>query len=234
MRKDPCWLHLPLSDGGVQPLPVTVLDGVVVVEVLLLVLLHHGAGRRLFGGENIRCHLLLLLAPQGDNFITDRGQLGAAAGIAFLGALTRLAFHRLWKHQEEGQTFHVPPLGIDHECVLLPSSGSARREDMHRGRAGAGSRGGSGVGGLGWGEGSSWTALSRSSWRRLHLSGPWKRETGDSGLTPGIPRHFSRVKFAGLAEGLSGFPSLLLRLLLLQSDETSSLDPSLVLLRVSS
>lgn len=146
MSKDPCWLHLPLSDCGVQPLPVTVLDGVVVVEVLLLVLLHHGAGRRLFGGENIRCHLLLLLAPQGDNFITDRGQLGAAAGIAFLGALTRLAFHRLWKHQEEGQTFHVPPLGIDHECVLLPSSGSARREDMHRGRAGAGSRGGSGVG----------------------------------------------------------------------------------------
>lgn len=80
---------------------------------------------------------------------------------------------------------------------------------------------------VGWGEGSSWTALSRSSWRRLHLSGPWKRDSGDSGLTPGIPRHFSRVKFAGPAEGLSGFPSLLLRLLLLQSDEMSSLDPSL-------
>lgn len=136
-------------------MPVTVLDGVVVVEVLLLVLLHGGAGRRLFGGKNVRCHLLLLLAPQSDNLITDWGQLGAAAGIAFLGALTRLAFHRLWKHQEERQTFHVPSLGIDHECVQLPSSGSARREDMHQGRAGAGEdRGGA------WEEGSSWTALS--------------------------------------------------------------------------
>lgn len=149
MRKATCWLHLPLSNGRVQPLPVTVLDGVVVVKVLLLVLLHRSAGRRLLGGENIRCHLLLLLAPQSDNFITDRGQLGAAAGIAFLGALTRLAFHRLWKHQEEGQTFHVPPLGIDHECVQLPSSGSARREDMHRGRAGAEGWGG-GAGGPRW------------------------------------------------------------------------------------
>lgn len=92
-RKTLCWLHPPLSYSRVESLPVTVLDGVVVVEVLLLVLLHCGAGRRLFGGKNVRCHLLLLLAPQSYNLITDRGQLGAAAGIPFLGALTRLAFH---------------------------------------------------------------------------------------------------------------------------------------------
>lgn len=118
-------------------MPVAVLDGVVVVEVLLLVVLHCGAGHGLFGGKNVRCHLLLLLAPQGDDLITDWGQLGAAAGIRFLGALTRFAFDRLWKHQEESQTFHVPPLGIDHECVQLLSSGSARREVIQEEQAGA-------------------------------------------------------------------------------------------------
>lgn len=69
-------------------MPVTVLYGVVVVEVLLLVLLHCGGGCRLFGGKNVRCHLLLLLAPQSDYLITDGGQLGAATGIPFLGAFT--------------------------------------------------------------------------------------------------------------------------------------------------
>lgn len=87
-------MYLPFSYSGVESLPVTVLYGVVVVEVLLLVVLHCGGGGcRLFGGKNIRCHLLLLLAPQGDYLITDRGQLGAATGIPFLGAFTRLAFH---------------------------------------------------------------------------------------------------------------------------------------------
>lgn len=81
-------MYLPFSYSGVQSLPVTVLNGVVVVEVLLLVLLHCGGGCRLFGGENVSCHLLLLLAPQSDNLITDWGQLGAATGIPFLGAFT--------------------------------------------------------------------------------------------------------------------------------------------------
>lgn len=69
-------------------MPVTVLYSVVVVQVLLLVLLHCGGGCRLFGGKNVSCHLLLLLAPQSDYLITDWGQLGAAAGIPFLGTLT--------------------------------------------------------------------------------------------------------------------------------------------------
>lgn len=83
-----CWLHLPFSYRGVEPLPVAVLYSVVVVEVLLLVQLYCGGGCRLFGGKNIRCHLLLLLAPQSDYLITDWGQLGAATGIPFLGAFT--------------------------------------------------------------------------------------------------------------------------------------------------
>jgi len=86
-REEACWLYLPFSDSGVESLPVTVLYGVVVVEVLLLVLLHCVGGRRLFAGKNIRFHLLLL-AAQSDYLITDRGQLRAAAGIPFLGALT--------------------------------------------------------------------------------------------------------------------------------------------------
>lgn len=69
-------------------MPVAVLYGIVVVEVLLLVVLHRGTGHRLFGRKNVCCHLLLLLAPQGDDLITDWGQLGAATGIRFLGALT--------------------------------------------------------------------------------------------------------------------------------------------------
>lgn len=79
---------LPFSYSRVESLPVTVLYSVVVVEVLLLVLLDGSSGRRLFGGKNVRCHLLLLLAPQSDYLITDWGQLRAATGIPFLGALT--------------------------------------------------------------------------------------------------------------------------------------------------
>lgn len=130
-------LHLPLSDSGVQSLPVTVLNGVVVVEVLLLVLLHRSGGSGLFGGKNVPWHLLLLLAPQSDYLITDGGQFGAAAGIPFLGAFAWLTFHWLRQHQEESQTFHVPSLGIDHECVQLRSSGSSCREDIHQQQAGA-------------------------------------------------------------------------------------------------
>lgn len=83
-----CRFSLPLSYSGVESLPVTVLNCVVVVEVLLLVLLHCGGGCRLFGGENICCHLLLFLAPKCDYLITDWGQLGAATRIPFLGAFT--------------------------------------------------------------------------------------------------------------------------------------------------
>lgn len=46
MKTDPpaWWSHSPFSYSGVESLPVTVLYGVVVVEVLLLVLLHCGGG----------------------------------------------------------------------------------------------------------------------------------------------------------------------------------------------
>lgn len=81
-----CCGCLPFSDGRVESLPVTVMYGVIIVEVLLLVLLHCGGRCRLFGGEYVRCHLLLLLVPQSDNLIADWGQLGAATGIPLLGA----------------------------------------------------------------------------------------------------------------------------------------------------
>lgn len=54
-------VYVPLSDSGVETLPVAALDGVVVVQVLLLILLYGGGRRRLLGGEDLRCHLLLLL-----------------------------------------------------------------------------------------------------------------------------------------------------------------------------
>lgn len=85
--------NLPLSYSGVQPLPVAVLDGVVIVEVLLLVLLDCGGRSWLIGRENVCCHLLLLFALQGDDFVADRRQLGAAAGVPLFGALTGLTLH---------------------------------------------------------------------------------------------------------------------------------------------
>ncbi len=123
-------VDLPLPDRGVQTLPVAALDGVVVVQVLLLVLLRRGGRRRLLSGEDLRCHLLLLLGFQGDDLIAHRGQLGRAAGTPLFGGFTGLALNWLWKHQQERQTFHVPSLGIHHECVHLQSSGKACREDV--------------------------------------------------------------------------------------------------------
>lgn len=201
---------LPLSYSWVESLPVTILYSVVVVEVLLLVLLHRGRGYRLFGGKNVCCHLLLLLAPQSDYLITDWGQLGAATGISFLWALTWFAFHWLRKHQEESQTFHVPSLGIDHECVQLLSSGIASREDIHQEQAGVmedlsctAAQQSDPVGGLNYQDIS-----------LLPVSLLWSIR-----LKVVIWRDYSSVKFDLLTERLSGFPSLLV-----QSDEISSSD----------
>lgn len=54
-------VYIPLSDGGVETLPIAALDGVVIIQVLLLILLNGGGRCRLLGGEDLRCHLLLLL-----------------------------------------------------------------------------------------------------------------------------------------------------------------------------
>lgn len=81
-------LHLPLTDGGVEPLPVAVLYGVVVVQVLLLVLLDRCGRNRLLGGEDLGRHLLLLFGLQGDNLIADWRELGGAAWTALFGAFT--------------------------------------------------------------------------------------------------------------------------------------------------
>lgn len=86
-------VDLPLPDRGVQTLPVAALDGVVVVQVLLLVLLHRGGRRWLLSGEDLCCHLLLLLGCQGDDLIAHRGQLGRAAGTPLFGAFTGLALN---------------------------------------------------------------------------------------------------------------------------------------------
>lgn len=129
-------VDLPLPDGGVETLPVAALDGVIIVQVLLLVLLHRGGRCRLLSRKDLRCHLLLLLGLQSDYLITHRGQLGWAAGTPLFGAFTRPALNRLWKHQQERQTFHVPSLGIHHECVHLQSSGKACREDAGKGMKG--------------------------------------------------------------------------------------------------
>ncbi len=123
-------VDLPLPDRGVQTLPVAALDGVVVVQVLLLVLLHRGGRCRLLSGEDLCCHLLLLLGCQGNDLIAHRGQLGRVARTSLFGAFTGLALNWLWKHQQERQTFHVPSLGIHHECIHLQSSGKACREDV--------------------------------------------------------------------------------------------------------
>lgn len=86
-------VYLPFPDRGVETLPVTALDGVVVVQVLLLVLLHRGGRRRLHSGKDLRCHLLLLLSFQGDDLIAHRGQLGRAAGTPLFGAFAGLALN---------------------------------------------------------------------------------------------------------------------------------------------
>lgn len=86
-----------------------------------MVLLGSGAagGGWLFTGEYISSHLLLLFSLQGNDFITNWRQLAAvaaaAAGICFLRAFLGPVLYRLWKHQEEGETFHVLFLVIYHE-----------------------------------------------------------------------------------------------------------------------
>lgn len=56
--------NLPLSDGGVQSLPVGSWDNVVVIDILLMVLLDSScvAVSRLLSGKNISSHLLLLFS----------------------------------------------------------------------------------------------------------------------------------------------------------------------------
>ena len=114
--------HLPLPNGGIEPLPIRGGNKVVVTEILLVVLLDSGAAGAgwFFAGEYISSHLLLLFSLQGNYFITNWRQLAAAAaaaaaGICFLRAFLGPVLYRLWKHQEEGETFHVPFLVIYHE-----------------------------------------------------------------------------------------------------------------------
>lgn len=73
--------HLPFSDGGIKTLPVGGWDEVVVTEIVLVVLLDSGAAGAgwFLTGEYISSHLLLLLSLQGNYFITNWGQLAAAA-----------------------------------------------------------------------------------------------------------------------------------------------------------
>lgn len=73
--------HLPFSDGGIKTLPVGGWDEVVVTEIVLVVLLDSGAAGTgwFLTGEYISSHLLLLLSLQGNYFITNWGQLAAAA-----------------------------------------------------------------------------------------------------------------------------------------------------------
>lgn len=119
--------HLPFSNGRIKTLPVWGRNKVVVTEVLLVVLLDSGAAGAgwFFTREYISSHLLLLFSLQGNYFITNWGQLAvtaaaavataAAAAICFLRAFLGPILYRLWKHQEEGETFHVLFLVIYHE-----------------------------------------------------------------------------------------------------------------------
>lgn len=121
--------HLPFPDGRIKTLPIRGRNKVVVTEVLLVVLLDRGAAGIgwLFAGKYISSHLLLF-SLQGNYFITNWRQLAdaaaaaaaaaataATAGICFLRALLGSILYRLWKHQEEGETFHVLFLVIYHE-----------------------------------------------------------------------------------------------------------------------
>lgn len=80
--------HLPFSDGGIKTLPVGGWDEVVVTEIVLVVLLDSGAAGAgwFLTGEYISSHLLLLLSLQGNYFITNWGQLAAAATAATAAA----------------------------------------------------------------------------------------------------------------------------------------------------
>lgn len=114
---------ISFSNGGVETLPVWGRNKVVVTEILLVVLLDSGAAGVgwFFTREYISSHLLLLFSLQGDYFITNWGQLAAAAaaaGICLLRAFLGPIFYCLWKHQEEGETFHVLFLVIYHEYSM--------------------------------------------------------------------------------------------------------------------
>lgn len=124
--------HLPFSDGRIKTLPIRGWNKVVVTEVLLVVLLDSGAAGVgwLFAGEYISSHLLLLFSFQGNYFITNWGQLAAVAvavavaaaaataGVCFLRVFLGPVLYCLWKHQEEGETFHVLFLVIYHEYTI--------------------------------------------------------------------------------------------------------------------
>lgn len=74
----------PFSDGGIKTLPVGGRDEVVVTEIVLVVLLDSGAAGAgwFLAGEYISSHLFLLFSLQGNYFITNWGQLTAAATAA--------------------------------------------------------------------------------------------------------------------------------------------------------
>lgn len=116
--------HLPFSNGRIKTLPVWGRNKVVITEILLVVLLDSGAAGVgwFFTREYISSHLLLLFSLQGNYFITNWGQLAAAAAVAAAGICLRAflgpILYRLWKHQEEGETFHVLFLVIYHEYSM--------------------------------------------------------------------------------------------------------------------
>lgn len=106
-------------------MPIRCRNSVVVIEILLVVLLDSrciSVGWFL-SGKNISSHLLLLFGLQGNDFIANWRQFAAAtaaaAAISFLRALLGPVLDRLWKHQEEGETFHVLSFLIYHEYTCL-------------------------------------------------------------------------------------------------------------------
>lgn len=107
-------------------MPVWCRNSVVVVEILLVVLLDSSciSVGWFLSGKNISSHLLLLFGLQGNDFIANWRQFAAttaAAAISFLRALLGPVLDRLWKHQEEGETFHVLSFLIYHEYTYLYS-----------------------------------------------------------------------------------------------------------------
>lgn len=116
-------LNLPLSDGWIKSLPIRCRNSVVVIEILLMVLLDSSciSVSWFLSGKNISSHLLLLFGLQGNDFIANWRQfaVATAAAISFLRALLRPVLDRLWKHQEEGETFHVLSFLIYHEYTRV-------------------------------------------------------------------------------------------------------------------
>lgn len=105
-------------------MPIRCRNSVVVIEILLVVLLDSSciSVGWFLSGKNISSHLLLLFGLQGNDFIANWRQFAAAtaaAAISFLRALLGPVLDRLWKHQEEGETFHVLSFLIYHEYTCL-------------------------------------------------------------------------------------------------------------------